>query len=158
MRVYEKLSELYFLHFSMSFRLLNTQSFHQPSVLLSSNAERLVLTPRPLELALFKSLVEQEKAVALPVERLDSVGSPAAEQEQRVGTRVKTELLFNDGCQTVDPTAKIGVAAGEVDLRSAEIAQHNLSTRNSAASVASSAPLYTSAQIFPTFTDAAILL
>ena len=116
MRVYERLSELYFLHFSMSFRLLNTQSFHQPSVLLSSNAERLVLTPRPLELALFKSLVEQEKAVALPVERLDSVGSSATKQEQRVGTRVKLELLFNDGRQTVDTTAKIRVAAGKVDL------------------------------------------
>lgn len=141
MRVYEQLSELYFLHFSVCLRLLDTQSFHQPAVLLSSNAERLILTPRPLELALFKSLVEQEKAVALPVERLDSVGSPAAEQEQRVGTRVKLELLFNDGCQSIDPTAKIGVAAGKVDLRSAEIAQHDLSTRNSAASVASSAPL-----------------
>ena len=122
MRVYERLSELYFLHFSVCLWLLNTQSFHQPAVLLSSNAERLVLTPRPLELALFKPLVEQEKAVALPVERFDSVGSPAAEQKQRVGTRVKTELLFNDGCQSIDPTAKIGVATGEVDLRSAEIA------------------------------------
>ena len=116
MRVYEKLSELYFLHFSMSFRLLNTQSFHQPSVLLSSNAERIVLTPRPLELALFKSLVEQEKTVALPIQRFDPVGSPAAKQKQRVGTRVKTELLFNDSCQSINPTAKIGVAAGEVDL------------------------------------------
>lgn len=116
MRVYEQLSELYFLHFSMSFRLLNTQSFHQPSVLLSSNAERLVLTPRPLELALFKPFVEQEKAVALPVERFDSVGSPAAKQKQCVGTRVKLELLFNDSRQTVDTTAKVSVAAGEVDL------------------------------------------
>ena len=141
MRVYERLSELYFLYFSVCLRLLDTQPFHQPAVLLSSNAERLVLTPRPLELALFKSLVEQEKAVALPVERFDSVGSPAAKQEQRVGTRVKPELLFNDGCQSIDPTAKIGVAASEVDLRSAEIAQHDLSTRNNAASVASSAPL-----------------
>ena len=141
MRVYEQLSKLYFLHFSVCLRLLDTQPFHQPAVLLSSNAERLVLTPRPLELALFKPFVEQEKAVALPVERLDSVGSLAAEQEQRVGTRVKPELLFNDGCQSIDPTAKIGVAASEVDLRSAEIAQHDLSTRNNAASVASSAPL-----------------
>ena len=141
MRVYEQLSKLYFLHFPVCLRLLNTQSFHQPAVLLSSNVERLVLAARPLELTLFKPFVEQEKAVALPVERLDSVGSPAAKQEQRVGTRVKFELLFNDGCQAVDPTAKIGVAAGEVDLRSAEIAQHDLSTRNNAASVASSAPL-----------------
>lgn len=122
MRVYEKLSELYFLHFSMSFRLLNTQSFHQPSVLLSSNAERIVLTPRPLELTLFKPLVEQKKAVSLPVERFDSVGSSAAKQEQCVGTRIKFKLLFNDSRQTIDPTAKIRVAAGKVDLCSAEIA------------------------------------
>ena len=141
MRIFEQLSELYFLHFPVCLRLLNTQSFHQPAVLLSSNAECLALAARPLKLALFQSLVEQEKAVALPVERLDSVGSPAAEQEQRVGTRVKPELLFNDGCQSIDPTAKIGVAASEVDLRSAEIDEHDLSTRNSAASVASSAPL-----------------
>ena len=122
MRVYEQLSELYFLHFSVCLRLLDTQSFHQPAVLLSSNAERLALAARPLKLALFQSLVEQEKTVAFPVERFDSVGSPAAEQKQRVGTRVKPELLFNDGCQSIDPTAKIGVAAGEIDLRSAEIA------------------------------------
>lgn len=158
MRIFEQLSELYFLHFSVCIRLLDTQSFHQPAVLLRGNAERLILTARPLKLALFKSLVEQEKAIALPVERFDSVGSPAAEQEQRVGTRVKPELLFNDGCQTVDTTAKIRVAAGKVDLRSAEITQHDLSTRNSAASVASSAPLCTSAQMLPTFTDAAMLL
>ena len=116
MRVYEQLSELYFLHFSVCLWLLDTQSFHQPAVLLSSNAERLVLTPRPLELALFKPFVEQEKAVALPVERFDSVGSPAAKQKQCVGTRVKLELLFNDSRQTVDTTAKVSVAAGEVDL------------------------------------------
>ena len=122
MRVYEQLSELYFLHFSVCFWLLDTQSFHQPAVLLSSNAERLVLAAWPLKLTLFKPLVEQEKAIAFPVERFDYVGSPAAEQKQRVGTRVKPELLFNDSRQTVNPTAKIGVAAGKVDLRSAEIA------------------------------------
>ena len=116
MRVYEQLSKLYFLHFPVCLRLMNTQSFHQPAVLLSSNSERFILTPRPLELALFKSLVEQEKAVALPVERFDSVGSSAAKQEQCVGTRVKFELLFNDSRQTIDPSAKVSVAAGEVDL------------------------------------------
>ena len=96
MRAFERLSELYFLHFSMSFRLLDTQSFHQPAVLLSSNAERFVLAARPLELALFKPLVEQEKTIALPVERFYPVGSPAAKQEQCIGTWVKMELLFND--------------------------------------------------------------
>ena len=158
MRVYEQLSKLYFLRFSVCLRLLNAQSFHQPPVLLSSNAERLVLAARPLELPLFKPLVEQKKTVAFPVERFDPVGSSAAEQKQCVGTWVKSKLLFNDGRQTIDTTAKIGVTAGEVDLRSAEIAQHDLRMRISAASVASSAPLCTSAQMLPTFTDAAILL
>ena len=96
MRVYERLSELYFIYFPVRLRLLDTQSFHQPAVLLSSNAERFVLAARPLKLTLFKSLVEQEKAVALPVERFYPVGSPAAKQEQCIGTRVKMELLFND--------------------------------------------------------------
>ena len=141
MRVYEQLSELYFLHFSMSFRLLDTQSFHQPAVLLSSNAERFVLAARPLKLTFFQPFVEQEKTVALPVERFDSVGSSAAKQEQRVGTRVKFELLFNDSRQTVDTATKIGVAAGEVDLRPAEIVQHDFSALNIAVRVASSAPL-----------------
>ena len=122
MRVYEQLSKLYFLHFSMSFRLLNTQSFHQPSVLLSSNAERIVLTPRPLELAFFQPFVEQEKTIALPVERFDSVGSSAAKQKHRVCTGIKMKLLLNDCRQTVDTAAKIRVAAGKVDLCSAEIA------------------------------------
>ena len=116
MRVYEQLSKLYFLHFPVCLRLMNTQSFHQPSVLLSSNAERLILTTRPLELTLFKPLVEQKKAVSLPVERFDSVSPSAAKQEQCVGTRIKFKLLFNDSRQTGDTTAKVSVAAGEVDL------------------------------------------
>ena len=116
MRIFERLSELYFMNFPVCLRLLNTQSFHQPAVLLSSNAERLALAARPLKLALFQSLVEQEKTVAFPVERFDSVGSSAAKQKQCVGTRVKLELLFNDSRQTVDTTAKVSVAAGEVDL------------------------------------------
>ena len=110
------LSKLYFINFPVCLRLLNTQSFHQPAVLLSSNAERLVLAARPLELTLFKPLVEQEKAVALSVECFDSVGSPAAKQKQCVRTRVKFELLLNDSRQTVNPTAKLRVAAGKVDL------------------------------------------
>lgn len=116
MRVYERLSEFYFINFPVCLRLPDTQSFHQPAVLLSSNAERLVLAARPLKLTLFKPLVEQEKAVTLPVERFDSVGSSAAKQKQCVGTRIKLKLLFNDGCQAIDTAAKIGVAAGEVDL------------------------------------------
>ena len=96
MRVYERLSELYFIYFPVRFRLMNTQSFHQPPVLLRCDAACFTLAPRPLELALFQPFVEQEKTVALPVERFYPVGSPAAKQEQCIGTWVKMELLFND--------------------------------------------------------------
>ena len=104
MRVYERLSELYFIYFPVRLRLLDTQSFHQPAVLLSSNAERFVLAARPLKLTFFQPFVEQEKTVALPVERFDPVGSPAAKQKQRVGAWVELKLLFNDRRQTVDTT------------------------------------------------------
>ena len=117
MRIYERLSELYFLHFPVCLRLLNTQSFHQPAILLRSNAERLILTARPLELAFFKSLVEQEKAVAFPVERFDPVGSSAAKQEQCVGTRIKFKLLFNDSRQTIDPTDRCSRRQGRPSIR-----------------------------------------
>ena len=96
MRIFRRLSELYFIYFPVRLRLLDTQSFHQPAVLLSSNAERLILAPRPLELALFKPFVEQEKTVAFPVERFDPVGSSPAKQEQRVCTGIKIKLLLND--------------------------------------------------------------
>ena len=141
MRIYERLSELYFLHFPVCLRLPDTQSFHQPAVLLRSNTERLILTTRPLDLTLFKSLVEQEKAIAFPVECFDSVSPSAAKQKHRVCTGIKMKLLLNDCRQTVDAAAKIRVAAGKVDLRSTEIAQHDLSALNIAVRVASSAPL-----------------
>ena len=73
MRIYERLSELYFLHFPVCLRLPDTQSFHQPAVLLRSNTERLILTTRPLELTLFKPLVEQKKAFGSSSERLDDL-------------------------------------------------------------------------------------
>ena len=141
MRVYERLSELYFIYFPVRLRLLNTQSFHQPTVLLRCDAACFILAPRPLELAFFQPFVEQEKTVALPIQRFDSVSSPAAKQEQRVCAGIKFELLFNDSRQTVYSATKIGVAAGEVDLRPAEIVQHDFSALNIAVRVASSAPL-----------------
>ena len=134
-------SGLYFIYFPVRLRLLNTQSFHQPTVLLRCDAACFIFAPRPLELAFFKPLVEQEITVALTIQRFDSVSSPAAKQEQRVCAGIKIKLLLNDSRQTVDTAAKIGVAAGEVDLRPAEIVQHDFSALNIAVRVASSAPL-----------------
>ena len=132
---------MYFIDFSMRLRLLNAQSFHQPSVLLWCYTDCFTLVARPLKFAFFKPFVEQKETVAFPVERFDPVGSSAAEQKQCVGAWVELKLLFNDRRQTVDTATKIGVAAGEVDLRPAEIVQHDFSALNIAVWVASSAPL-----------------
>ena len=69
------------------------ESHHQEMVLFSREFCRFLPAPWPGEAPGFKALIEEKKAVAFPVERFDSVGSPAAEQEQRVGTRVKPELF-----------------------------------------------------------------
>ena len=92
--------------------------------------------------AFFKALVEQQKAVPLPVERFDPVGSPAAKQEQRVCAGIELKLLFHNRRQAVNAAAQVRVTACEVNLlRAAEIVQHDFSARMSAVSVASSAPL-----------------
>ena len=104
--------------------------------------ERFVLTPRPLKFALFKTFVEQQKAVPLPVERLYPVGSPAAKQEQGVCAGIEPKLLFHNGRQAVNAAAQVRVTAGKVNLlRSAKVVQHDFSAWISAVSVASSAPL-----------------
>ena len=83
MRILQQLSEIYFIDFSVRFRLPNTQAFHQPAVLLRCDTECFVLVARPLEPAFFKAFVEKQEAVAFPVECLDSVCSSAAKQEHR---------------------------------------------------------------------------
>ena len=92
--------------------------------------------------SIFKTFVEQQKAVPLPVERLYPVGSPAAKQEQGVCAGIEPKLLFHNGRQAVNAAAQVRVTAGKVNLlRSAKVVQHDFSAWISAVSVASSAPL-----------------
>lgn len=128
MRILQQLSEIYFIDFSVRFRLPNTQAFHQPAVLLRCDTECFVLVARPLEPAFFKAFVEKQEAVAFPVECLDSVCSSAAKQEQRICTGIKLKLLLHNGRQTINAASQVRVAAGEIHLfRSAKVVQHDFS-------------------------------
>ena len=56
---------------------------------------------RPLVRALFQSLVQQDEAVLFPVQALDTVPPPPAEQEQCVGKWVQLKLLLDEAHQAV---------------------------------------------------------
>ena len=51
--------------------------------------------------ALLQSLVQQDEAVLFPVQALDTVSPPSAEQEQRVGKRIQFKLLLDEARQAV---------------------------------------------------------
>ena len=122
-------------------RLFHIQAFHEPAVLLRRQQSGFLFTARPLEAAGLQALVQQQKSIALPVQRFDSVPASATEQKQRVGERIQLELLLNDAGQTIDSSSEIGVAAGNIDLvGSGKIIQHDCRIRSSMAVVSASAP------------------
>ena len=110
--------------------------------MLGSQGSGLTLISGPLEAAGLQALVEQHKAVAFPVQRLDPIPASAAEQEQRVGEWIQRKFLLNQRSQAVDPTAQICIPAGDIHLVSAgEVAQHDCRARRTVSTVAASAPL-----------------
>ena len=66
--------------------------------------------------ALLQSLVQQDEAIFFPVQALDTVSPPSAEQEQRVGKRIQFKLLLDEARQAVYALAQICAAAGNMTL------------------------------------------
>ena len=64
----------------------------------------------------FQSLVQQDEAILFPVQALDAVSPPSAEQEQCVGKRIQFKMLLDEPRQTIYALAQIRVAAGDIDL------------------------------------------
>ena len=80
---------------------------------------------RPLVCALFQSLVQQDEAVLFPVQALDTVSPPPAEQEQCVGKWVQFKLLLDEAHQAVYAFTQICAATGNVDfICVGEVVQH----------------------------------
>ena len=91
--------------------------------------------------ALFQSLVQQDEAIFFPVQALDTVSPPSAEQEQRVGKRIQFKLLLDEPRQTIYALAQICVATGDVDLIcTGEIVQHRRRSATRSLSCSASQP------------------
>ena len=91
--------------------------------------------------ALLQSLVQQDEAIFFPVQALDTVSPPSAEQEQRVGKRIQFKLLLDEPRQAVYALAPIRVATGDVDLIcTSEIVQHRRRSATSIFSCSASHP------------------
>lgn len=99
----------------MCLGLLNAESFHKPAVLLQGDLRRFCSAARPLEAAGLQTFIQQDETVAFPVQPLDSIAAAAAEQKQCVRERIQCKLLLYDGCQSVDASAQIRIAAGNID-------------------------------------------
>ena len=88
--------------------------------------------------ALFQSLVQQDEAIFFPVQALDTVSPPPAEQEQCVGKWIQFKLLLDEARQTIYALAQIRVASGDIDLIcTGEIVQYR--RRSSTSSLSCSA-------------------
>ena len=62
--------------------------------------------------ALLQSLVQQDEAIFFPVQALDTVSPPSAEQKQCVGKWIQFKLLLDEARQAVYALAQIRVATG----------------------------------------------
>ena len=96
-------------HGPVSLRLVHLQPLHQPTILLRRQLPRFVFAAWPLIYTLLQPLIQQQEAVTFPVQRLDAVTPPAAEQKQCVCERIQPELLLHEPRETVDAAAEIRI-------------------------------------------------
>lgn len=124
----------------MGFRLVDTESLHQPAELLRCDRTCFLIIPRPLETAVLKSFVQEDESVSLEVECLDPVAPSSAEQKQRPAERIQMEFCFHERGKSVDPAAKVRISARNIHVISLKIVQHDFNTVQIVRIVSSSAP------------------
>lgn len=96
----------------MRFRLFDLQPFHQPAVLLRRQLPKFALIPRPLVYAALQAFVQEDEAILLPVQALDSIPTSSAEKEECIGKGVKLKFLLYHSRKAVDPFSQICIPAG----------------------------------------------
>ena len=65
-------------------------------------------------LSALQALVQQHKAVCVPVQCFDPIHAASAEQEQTARKRIEAEAALRERGQPVDPAPQIGIAAGDI--------------------------------------------
>lgn len=127
-------------------KIIRYRLIHEPTVLLRRQGFGFCFRPWPLETAGLQTLVQKDKTIAFPVERLDTIPASAAEQEQGIAEWVQVKGLLHHGRKTIYSSPQICVAAGNVDLVGAgKIAQHDFIIWSTILTVSESAPLWMSA-------------
>ena len=126
----------------MRFGLVYAQSLHEPAVLLGSQRPGFAFFSWPLEAAGLQPLVQQDKSIAFPVQRLDSIPASATEEKECIGEWIQVELLLYNGSQSVYTTTQVSVATCDIyPVCSGEVRQHDCKIRSTVSTVAASAPL-----------------
>lgn len=92
------------------------EPFREPAELLLRDFQHVLWLIRPLVLAIFEALVEQQEACLIPEQALDAVLATAAEQEERRLVRVQMEARDNQGGKPVDGLPHVRMAAGQIDV------------------------------------------
>lgn len=113
----------------MRLGLVDAQAFQQPPELLRAQAQYLFLSAGPLVPPAFQALVQQQEAICVPVQGLEPVCPPSAEQKQGVGKGIQLKAMLYDTDQPVDAAAQVGVPAGDVDMLNLRGVKHLISPR-----------------------------
>ena len=113
-------------HPLICFGLVNGKSFGQPPEFLPAQTSHLGTAAGPLKTsAIFHSLIQQNKAIPLPQQGLDSIPPFATKQKQAVGKRVQFKLLLYDLSQSVYSAPQVRVSTGQIDMiYPADVTQH----------------------------------
>src|SRR5699024_5968380 len=116
---------------------------HQPAILLRRQSLHFLRAPGPLKTAALQTLIQQQKPVSLPVQCLEPVPPPPAEQKQRPLKGIHLELSLYQIGQPINASLQVCVSAGNVPRAAApKLVQHDFAAWRIACSVASSAPSY----------------
>ena len=92
------------------------EPLREPAKLLLRDLQHVLWLIRPLVLAIFKALVEQQEACLIPEQALDAVLATTAEQEKRRLVRVQMEPRDNQGGKPVDGLPHVCMAASQIDM------------------------------------------
>lgn len=105
-----------FLHRLDHLFLVDAESLHEPAELLWRQFLQLICCPRPLILSAFKPLVEEDVSVGIPIQGLDPVRSPSAENKQSICLWVHVKGVLDDGSKSVDTASEITISYRNIDF------------------------------------------
>ena len=92
------------------------EPFREPAELLLRDLQHVFWLIRPLVLAIFEALVEQQEACLIPEQALDAVLATAAEQEKCRLVRVQMEPQDDQSSKPVDGLPHVRMATGQIDV------------------------------------------